>query len=485
MRTPSPRQCRLSNSPLRDPGIMLKLQKMGITGRTWAWIKAFLSDRSLRAVNSGLQSRWFPISAGVPQGAVLSPLLFLLYINDSVDDSGGCDCALFADDVAIWPTRGGRAGNVTLQAALDKLAAWAETWRLAFNVKKSAVVVFKNGRPVDDWDSFKLGGAALPFQDSYTYLGLVFAHNLDWRKHAAALVDRVRRSSFAITGMIHRPGSPSALSIRKLVSAICVPQVSYGMPVFRPDAAACAELDTFLAMPLKQALRLPKGTPVAAVLNEFGLLNTEHLCGKAALWFARRAVTLEGKHPTAELWAAEPRGAEQSEARRYEEIVKCKAMQLDNREASEILQQRQLNQRWDADDKQNEPPVKLLKWITGPARYLDLDGKEIASRRARLRFDRSGLRASLHQRRLAVSADCPDCKDSPDTADHVLLNCGTYNAERLACVSQLVTAGCSLNVAIALGEVEHLNPKRQAICLTATGLLLRAIDRVAARRQNR
>jgi hypothetical protein len=109
---------------------------------------------------------------------------------------------------------------------------------------------------------------------------------------------------------------------------------------------------------------------VAAVLNEFGLLNTEHLCGKAALWFARRAVTLEGKHPTAELWAAEPRGAEQSEARRYEEIVKCKAMQLDNREASEILQQRQLNQRWDADDKQNEPPVKLLKWITGPALLL-------------------------------------------------------------------------------------------------------------------
>jgi len=140
------------------------------------------------------------------------------------------------------------------------------------------------------------------------------------------------------------------------------------MPVFRPDVAACAELDTFLAMPLKQALRLPKGTPVAAVLNEFGLLNTEHLCVKAALWFARRAATLEGKHPTAELWATEPRGAEQSEARRYEEIVKCKAMQLDNREASEILQQRQLNQRWDADDKQNEPPVKLLKWITGPAR---------------------------------------------------------------------------------------------------------------------
>ena len=221
------------------------------------------------------------------------------------------------------------------------------------------------------------------------------------------------------------------------------------------------------------------------VLNEFGLLNTEHLCGKAALWFARRAVTLDSKHPTSELWAAEPRGAEQSEARRYEGVVKRKAMQLDNKEAADILQERQLNERWDTDDKQQEPPVKLLKWHTGPARYLALDGKEIASRRARLRFDRSGLRASLHQRRLAASAECPDCKAPGDTAEHVILQCGVYNAARLACAAQLVNAGCSFDLAIALGEVEHLNPKRQEICLTATGHLLRAIDRVAARRQRR
>ena len=175
--------------------------------------------------------------------------------------------------------------------------------------------------------------------------------------------------------------------------------------------------------------------------------------------------------------------AEQSEARRYEEIVGIKALQLDNRDASEILQQRQLNQRWDADDKQHEPPVKLLKWSTGPARYLALDGKEIASRRARLRFDRSGLRASLHQRRLAVSADCPDCKGLADTADHVLMHCGVYNAARQACVAQLAAAGLQLEPAIAMGHVEQLNPQRQATSLMATGQLLRAIDRVAARRQ--
>jgi hypothetical protein len=366
---------------------------------------------------------------------------------------------------------------------MQRVSKWAETWRLAFNVKKSAVVVFKNGHSAVEWDKFRLSGDVLPFRDRYTYLGLVFAHNLNWKLHGEALVDRVRKTAFAITGMIHRPGSPAALSIRKLVVAICVPQITYGMPIFRPEAATCDELDQLLTIPLKQALRLPKRTPAASVLNEFGLLNTEHLFGKATLWFARRAVTLDENHPTAKLWADEPRGAEQSEAKRYEGIVKCNSIQLSNKDVDDTLQQRQLNQRWDADEKRQEPPVKLLKWLTGPARYLALDSKEVASRRARLRFDRSGLRASLRQRRLVASADCPDCKGVPDTAEHVLLHCPAYAAARQACAAALQRANCSFDLGTALGEVEQLNPRRQVSSLGITGQLLRTIDRIVARRR--
>jgi len=464
------------------PGLMLKLERMGITGRAWAWIKSFLSGRQLRAVDKGQSSDWFAIRAGVPQGAVLSPLLFLVYINDIIADDD-CDCALFADDVALWPKRSGPRGDAALQDSLDRMSCWAETWRLAFNVKKSAVLVFRGGRSVVDRDEFLLGAAKLPFCDSYKYLGLVFWHNLDWWAHGEELLKRVRGSMFAICGMIQRGASPSAMVVRKLVITICAAQISYGMPIFRPDAKLCEQLDQLMASPLRQALRLPKGAPAVPVLTEFGLLTTDHLYGKSALWFARRAMTLDDSHPTARQWAAEAKGAERSEVRQYEAVVGDKAIAVTNELADHRMQQRQISDWWDEEDKKHVLPVKLLKLNTGPSRYLILDNREAASRRARLRFDRSGLQASLKQRRLTANENCPDCKGEPDTADHVLLRCPTFDQARRACGNALARVNCHLNSGIAMGGVEDLSPQQQLTVLHATAGLLMAIGRIAARRR--
>jgi hypothetical protein len=147
------------------------------------------------------------------------------------------------------------------------------------------------------------------------------------------------------------------------------------------------------------------------------------------------------------------------------------------------LQEEQLRDWWPEEDKSHELPVKALKLSTGPARYLTLDDKDVASRRARLRFDRSGLRASLRQRRLVASDDCPDCKGVPDTADHVLLACPAFQLERKTCEASLANYGCVLDFGTALGGVELLAPHMQRVTLAATGRLLRAIDRIAARRK--
>ena len=465
------------------PGLLLKLQRMGITGKCWAWIKAFLSDRRVRAVDCGQYSRWFRITAGVPQGAVLSPLLFLVFINDIVPSDSGCECALFADDVAIWPSRCGRRGEIQLQTALDSMARWAETWRLSFNVKKSAVLTFRAGRGEVDRDCFRVGAADLPFCDSYTYLGLVFAHDLKWRLHSEAIVRKVRGTALAICGMVKRAGAPGPLSVRKLVVSICAVQVSYGMPIFRPDAQTCADLDAWMAAPLRQSLRLPKRTPAVPVLTEFGLLSSEHLFGKAALGFCRRAVTLDPGHPTAEHWAANSRGAERSEAKRFETAVGASSLELNNQEVAFRLQEKQLREWWPEEDIKHELPVKLLKLQPGIACYLTLDDKEVASRRARLRFDRSGLRASLRQRRLVPTADCPDCKGVPDTAEHVLMSCPSFSGERHACETALGRCRCVLDLATAMGAVEDVTPHQRRTSLAATGRLLRAIDRIAARRR--
>lgn len=343
------------------------------------------------------------------------------------------------------------------------------------------MVVFKRGLAVQDDDPFSLGGATLPFADSYRYLGLIFSSSLAWRIHGKSLIDRVRASAYAITGMVQRGGSPAARSVAKLVQAICAAQIGHCMPVFQPDSALCASLDNLMALPIRRALRLPRRTPAALLLAEVGLMSTEHLCAQAALRFARRAVTLPEQHPTAVLWRDEARGPEQSAVRRWEEAVGGQALQLGPKLTKERLLMRQLASGW-TDGKDTCVPLLTHKFEPGLSVYLLLDDKHTASRRARLRFDRSGLRASLAKRRLVPSPDCPDCKGAVDDADHVLLTCPAFAGPRANCAAALAQAGCVLSTELALGRVEHLPKRKQAAALLATSELLTAIERIGARR---
>ncbi len=85
--------------PLRC--LLLKLDAIGIRGSLLDWIEAFLSNREQRVILNGSHSQWEPVSSGVPQGSILGPLLFLVYVNDISDDITS-PMRLFADDCAIY-----------------------------------------------------------------------------------------------------------------------------------------------------------------------------------------------------------------------------------------------------------------------------------------------------------------------------------------------------------------------------------------------
>ena len=81
-------------------GLLHKLKSYGISGQIFGLISSFLSNRRLRVVLDGKSSQEYPVNAGVPQGSILGPTLFLLYINDLADDVVG-DIAIYADDTAL------------------------------------------------------------------------------------------------------------------------------------------------------------------------------------------------------------------------------------------------------------------------------------------------------------------------------------------------------------------------------------------------
>ena len=108
-------------------------------GHVLEWIRTFLGCRSQRVVIAGEESEFIPVTSGVPQGSVLGPILFLVYINDLPDEVCS-QVRLFADDTALYLTTESEDDSSTLQNDLDRLSTWETRWGMELNSSKCHVV---------------------------------------------------------------------------------------------------------------------------------------------------------------------------------------------------------------------------------------------------------------------------------------------------------------------------------------------------------
>ena len=112
--------------------LLSKLDHLGIRGSIYGWIQAFLTDRKQKVVVDGAESTSESVLSGVPQGTVMGPLLFLLYIND-LPQSIKSQVRLFADDALIYHVIHNQSDHETLQADLQHLETWQRNWLMQFN----------------------------------------------------------------------------------------------------------------------------------------------------------------------------------------------------------------------------------------------------------------------------------------------------------------------------------------------------------------
>lgn len=111
-----------------------KLTSFGIHDKLLKWFSSYLTDREQRVVIDGEESSWLPVLSGVPQGSILGPLLFVLYINDlprCVTSMVG----LYADDTKLCRKITSVDDCKLLQRDLDMLIEWSKKWKLKFNVR--------------------------------------------------------------------------------------------------------------------------------------------------------------------------------------------------------------------------------------------------------------------------------------------------------------------------------------------------------------
>ena len=163
--------------------LLIKLQRNGITGRSLAWIAAFLKDRTQQVVVDGARSERGEVSSGVPQGSVIAPALFLVFIND-LPDSISSDVRLFADDTVVYRKVASAEDAAILQRDLDSLAKWEEEWQMQFHASKCQVLKVRRARTGIDTE-YRLHGISLPHADEVKYLGVTISKDLKWNKHVA------------------------------------------------------------------------------------------------------------------------------------------------------------------------------------------------------------------------------------------------------------------------------------------------------------
>ena len=122
--------------------LLHKLEKYQITGQISRWIKSFLLGRKQRVIVNGEKSEWKDVTSGIPQGSVLGPILFVLYINDMPDvTSIGTDTYLFADDTKAFRGIYKQSDCANLQTDMHELQEWSDKWFLRFHPEKCKAMI--------------------------------------------------------------------------------------------------------------------------------------------------------------------------------------------------------------------------------------------------------------------------------------------------------------------------------------------------------
>ena len=177
------------------PGIIHKCQQQGVGGALLTWLTDYLTSRQLQAVVGGSTSLPHPVTAGVPQGSILGPTLFLLYVNDAEDHlPAGVELATYADDTTMYhsiATLGDIAdGSALLQHGLDRLAEWGAQWRITFEPTKSQAMTIAFHRQTWPVPPVMFAGTQIQEKSCLRLLGVDFDSGLSFRQHVRSIACR-------------------------------------------------------------------------------------------------------------------------------------------------------------------------------------------------------------------------------------------------------------------------------------------------------
>ena len=211
--------------------LLYKLDYYGIRGSTHKWITSWLSGRFQKVVLDGQASDPVPVLSGVPQGSVLGPVLFLIFIND-LPENIRSSVRLFADDGVLYRNIESATDCQILQDDLNSLAQWEADWQMKFNVAKCHSMRVTQ-HPPDKHIQFEytLHQQRLEQVQSAKYLGITISDDLDWGQHISEISSKATKTlGFLRRNLAFAPRHTKEVAYKTLVH----PKLEYAAPIWHP-----------------------------------------------------------------------------------------------------------------------------------------------------------------------------------------------------------------------------------------------------------
>ena len=213
--------------------LLHKLDYYGIRGSTHKWVNSWLSGRTQQVVLDGQASDPVPVLSVVPQGSVLGPILFLIFINDLPANIRSSVC-LFVDDCVLYRNIYSIQDCLTLQEDLTSLGQWEADWQMKFSVAKChSMRVTRHQHHKHILFDYSLHNQSLENVQSAKYLGITISDNMDWGQHFSKISSKATKTlGFLRRNLTFAPKSTKEVAYKTLVR----PKLEYAAPIWSPNS---------------------------------------------------------------------------------------------------------------------------------------------------------------------------------------------------------------------------------------------------------
>ena len=264
--------------------LLLKLKDIGFSGNILAFIQNFLSNRKITTRVGNSYSTFHSTNMGIPQGSIISPLLFNLLLHDlpKVITNKQIEVAQYADDLALWM-------NVTIrkktyireityyeknyQSNVNKISDFMKNNGLEFSAEKTNLILFSNCQMAKQMPKISLNGIPLNYVEEVKFLGVIFTRKLCWKKHIDYLCQKAFKSLNLLRFISSKPWGQDTSVLIHLANALVRSRLTYGQEAyFSAPKTYLNKIKSLDSKAFKIALGVPTHTKTEEVYKIIGIL---------------------------------------------------------------------------------------------------------------------------------------------------------------------------------------------------------------------